>query len=200
LLPYFECYLEIAAVFIQRFLAEPWLGNTSLYNWGLLFTCIKPTINLWESGVIVSRIVNSKCLEDPQFLRLRVRFWTVAFAFSDYIWSLVRLTCVSVSIRLVATSNRLGLDKYLFCLNCFSSSSSCWLVKAVRGLLVFPRRACWGPQPATKTLMLILYFVIYFPLNFVSQSLIALYKYSVTSEQPVVDIRNYRYPHLRNWG
>jgi len=168
------------------------MGNTALNKWGRLFTRIMPILSLWKSCVIVSRIINSKCLDDPQCLRLRVRFSTVAFAFSDYIWVLVRLTCVSVSIRLVATSNRLGLDKYLFCLNCFSSSSSCWLVKAVRGLLVFPRRACWGPQPATKTLMLTPNFIIHFPLNFVSQSLIALCKHRVISEQPVVDIRNSR--------
>jgi len=155
-------------------------------------------LSLWESCVIVSRIINSRFWENPQCLRLNVRFSTVAFAFSDYIWALVRLTCVSVSIRLVATSNRLGLDKYLFCLNCFSSSSSCWLVKAVRGLLVFPRRACWGPQPATKTPKLAPYFIIYFPLNFVSQSLIALCKHRVISERPVLDIRNSRYPHLSN--
>lgn len=43
------------------------------------------------------------------------------------------LTWVSVSIRLVATSKRLGRVRYLFVLNWFSSSSSCWLVKAVRG-------------------------------------------------------------------
>lgn len=51
-------------------------------------------------------------------------------------------TWVSVSIRFVATSNLLGLDKYLFCLNCFSNSRSCWLVNAVLGLLVFPSKAC----------------------------------------------------------
>lgn len=56
------------------------------------------------------------------------------------------LTCVSVSIKLVATSNLLGLDKYLFCLNCRSSSKSCWLVKAVRGLLVLPNSAVGPPE------------------------------------------------------
>lgn len=56
-------------------------------------------------------------------------------------------TCVSVSINEVATSNLFGLLRYLFCLNCFSNSSSCCDVKAVLGLLVFPRRACWAAQP-----------------------------------------------------
>lgn len=55
------------------------------------------------------------------------------------------LTCVSVSMREVATSKRLGLDKYLLSLNWFSSSSSCWLVKAVRGLRHFPNKPDWGP-------------------------------------------------------
>lgn len=50
------------------------------------------------------------------------------------------LTCVSVSMREVATSKRLGLDRYLLSLNWFSNSSSCWLVKAVRGLRHFPSR------------------------------------------------------------
>lgn len=54
-----------------------------------------------------------------------------------------------MSIKLVATSNRFGLDKYLFCRNCFSSSKSCWLVNAVRGLLVFPSNEC-GCAPATS--------------------------------------------------
>lgn len=35
------------------------------------------------------------------------------------------LTCVSVSMSEVATSKRLGLDRYLLSLNWFSSSSSC---------------------------------------------------------------------------
>lgn len=47
-------------------------------------------------------------------------------------------TCVSVSISDVATSKRLGLDRYLLSLNWFSSSRSCWLVKAVRGRRHFP--------------------------------------------------------------
>ena len=53
-------------------------------------------------------------------------------------------TCVSVSMREVATSKRLGLDRYLFSLNWFSSSNSCWLVKAVRGRRHFPSRPAWG--------------------------------------------------------
>lgn len=48
------------------------------------------------------------------------------------------LTCVSVSISDVATSKRLGRERYLLSLNCFSSSRSCWLVNAVRGLRHFP--------------------------------------------------------------
>lgn len=38
----------------------------------------------------------------------------------------------------MATSKRLGLDRYLLSLNWFSSSRSCWLVKAVRGRRHFP--------------------------------------------------------------
>ena len=51
-------------------------------------------------------------------------------------WTLY-FTCVSVRQRSVATSNRFGLDKYLFSLNCRSSSSSCCEVKAVLGRLLF---------------------------------------------------------------
>lgn len=64
-----------------------------------------------------------------------------------------KLTCVSVNMREVATSNLLGLDKYLFCRNCRSSSSSCCDVNAVRGRLVFPNNAAEGPpgaQPEKK--------------------------------------------------
>ena len=57
----------------------------------------------------------------------------------------LKFTWVSVKQRPVATSNLLGRDRYLFSLNCFSSSSNCWLVKAVRGLRVFPSSVCWGP-------------------------------------------------------
>lgn len=38
----------------------------------------------------------------------------------------------------MATSKRLGLDRYLLSLNWFSSSRSCWLVNAVRGRRHFP--------------------------------------------------------------
>ena len=41
-------------------------------------------------------------------------------------------------MRLVATSNRFGRDKYLFCLKWFSNSKSCCDVKAVRGRRVLP--------------------------------------------------------------
>lgn len=51
-----------------------------------------------------------------------------------------QLTWVSVSISDVATSKRLGRDRYLLSLNWCSSSRSCWLVKAVRGRRHFPRR------------------------------------------------------------
>lgn len=61
------------------------------------------------------------------------------------------LTWVSVSMRLVATSNLFGRERYLFCLNCFSSSRSCWDVNAVLGRLVFPSNACPGPQPTKQT-------------------------------------------------
>ena len=43
-------------------------------------------------------------------------------------------TCVSVNSSEVATSNLFGLDRYLFCLKCFSNSKSCLLVNAVLGL------------------------------------------------------------------
>lgn len=57
------------------------------------------------------------------------------------------LTWVSVSMSAVATSKRLGLDRYLLSLNWFSNSSSCWLVKAVLGLLHFPSKpAEAGPE------------------------------------------------------
>lgn len=65
------------------------------------------------------------------------------------------LTCVSVNIKFVATSNLFGLDKYLFCLNCFSNSNNCWDVKAVLGLLVFPNKACPGPQPKKRRKLII---------------------------------------------
>lgn len=45
-----------------------------------------------------------------------------------------------MSISEVATSKRLGRDRYLLSLNWCSSSSSCWLVKAVRGRRHFPSR------------------------------------------------------------
>ena len=45
------------------------------------------------------------------------------------------LTCVSLSIRAVATSNRFDLDKYLLSLNCLSNSTSCCEVNAVLGRL-----------------------------------------------------------------
>lgn len=60
------------------------------------------------------------------------------------------LTCVSVSIKLVATSNLFGLDRYLFCLNCFSNSNNCWDVNAVLGLRVLPINACPGPHPLNQ--------------------------------------------------
>lgn len=74
--------------------------------------------------------------------------WMIFFSLNlkwSMIMIMVSLTCVSVSMREVATSKRLGLDRYLLSLNWFSSSSSCWLVKAVRGLRHFPNRPDWGP-------------------------------------------------------
>lgn len=53
-------------------------------------------------------------------------------------------TCVSVSIKDVATSKRFGRDRYLFSLNWCSSSRSCWLVNAVLGLLHFPSKFDWA--------------------------------------------------------
>lgn len=54
----------------------------------------------------------------------------------------ILLACVSDRCKQLATSNRFGRDKYLLCLNCFSSSSNCCDVNAVRGLLVLPSIAC----------------------------------------------------------
>lgn len=84
-------------------------------------------------------------------------FWFARIIFTKNVCGYyLHLTWVSVNIRLVATSNLFGLDRYLFCLNCFSSSNSCWEVKAVRGLLVFPKRA-WLPglHPVTIIKLLI---------------------------------------------
>ncbi|TNN88771.1 hypothetical protein EYF80_001103 [Liparis tanakae] len=53
---------------------------------------------------------------------------------------------VSVSMSKVATSKRLGLDRYLLSLNWFSNSISCWLVKAVLGLRHFPNKPAWSPS------------------------------------------------------
>ena len=47
---------------------------------------------------------------------------------------------------MVATSYRLGLDRYLLSLNCFSSSSSCCDVNAVRGLRFLPNSECWNSE------------------------------------------------------
>lgn len=55
---------------------------------------------------------------------------------------LCRITCVSDSSKLLATSYRFGLDKYLLTLNCFSNSSSCWDVNAVRGRRFLPYTVC----------------------------------------------------------
>lgn len=57
------------------------------------------------------------------------------------------LACVSDKCKQLATSKRFGLDKYLLCLNCFSSSNSCWDVNAVRGRLVLPNIACCICRP-----------------------------------------------------
>lgn len=51
----------------------------------------------------------------------------------------------------VATSKRLGLDRYLLSLNWFSNSSSCWLVKAVLGLRHFPNKPTWAGAERGKT-------------------------------------------------
>lgn len=60
------------------------------------------------------------------------------------------LTCVSVSISEVATSKRLGLERYLLSLNWFSNSSSCWLVNAVLGLRHFPNKPAWAVRGEEK--------------------------------------------------
>ena len=51
------------------------------------------------------------------------------------------ITIINIAIINITISAN-HLDKYLLSLNCFSSSSSCWEVKAVRGRRVFPRREC----------------------------------------------------------
>ena len=61
------------------------------------------------------------------------------------IFNFGNLTWVSVRHSKVATSNRFGLERYLFILNWRSNSSSCCDVKAVRG-----RRLFDDPTPATK--------------------------------------------------
>lgn len=59
----------------------------------------------------------------------------------------VLLAWVSDKCRQLATSKRFGRDKYLLCLNCFSNSSNCCDVNAVRGRRVLPSIACcmWRP-------------------------------------------------------
>lgn len=47
-------------------------------------------------------------------------------------------------MSVVATSNLLGLDRYLFILNCLSSSSNCWEVNAVLGRRVLPISEFWA--------------------------------------------------------
>ena len=60
-------------------------------------------------------------------------------------WANYFITWVSVRQSNVATSNRFGLERYLFILNWRSSSSNCCDVKAVRGRRLFDE-----PTPATK--------------------------------------------------
>ena len=69
----------------------------------------------------------------PQNWRRHAHNITITASFLSLLF-----TCVSVSMRLVATSNRFGRDKYLFCLKWFSNSKSCCDVKAVRGRRVLP--------------------------------------------------------------
>lgn len=73
---------------------------------------------------------------------------TVIYLFFSFTLKIdILLACVSDKCRQLATSNRFGRDKYLLCLNCFSNSSNCCDVNAVRGRLVFPNIACgiWSP-------------------------------------------------------
>lgn len=62
----------------------------------------------------------------------------------------ILLTWVSVNINELATSYLFGRDRYLLWRNCFSSSSNCWLVKAVRGLRVLPSKAWPGGWPVAE--------------------------------------------------
>ena len=64
------------------------------------------------------------------------------------------LTWVSVSIKLVATSKRLGRDRYLLALNWFSSSSNCCEVNAVLGRRVLS--STWAPIGAGGTVTLVI--------------------------------------------
>ena len=77
-----------------------------------------------------------------QFFWLSVTFGGNIYFAGDVRLPSSSLTCVSVSMRLVATSNLLGLLRYLFSLKCFSSSSNCCEVKAVLGLRVLPSNGC----------------------------------------------------------
>ena len=76
------------------------------------------------------------------------------FAFNSMaLWPDIR-TCVSDNPKMVATSNRFGLERYLLSLNCLSNSRSCWLVNAVRGRLDFPPKipgcVCAGRRKREK--------------------------------------------------
>ena len=53
---------------------------------------------------------------------IKISYAFLTYLFLTYLFDF--LTCVSVSMRLVATSNRLGLDRYLFSRKCFNRCTS----------------------------------------------------------------------------
>jgi len=200
LLRYFEGYLEIVAIFIQRFLAEPWLGNTVLDNWRRLPICIKPILNLWESCGSVSLIANSKCFREPTWFEVKCLVLNNFFFF--------------FGLYLITRENYLSLGEHKTC--SYLESLGSWQILVLSKLFfqlqqLLTCEGCTRPpclskegmlRAATcnKTLVLTSYPIIYFTLNFVPHSFIAIYKHRLISLQTAVDIRNSRYPNFRNWG
>ena len=102
----------------------------------------KPTVR------VIAILRQSHCPLSFHHIPWKSLFFIRASNISNTFHELSLFTCVSVSMRLVATSNRFGRDKYLFCLKWFSSSRSCCDVKAVRGRLVLPGGS--SPWPGRK--------------------------------------------------
>jgi hypothetical protein len=172
---------------------------TALVKCGLLFTCVKPILILWDSCVIVSRMVISRCLDDSHF----------------EVNGQVHICFLFFGLYLSPRETYLRLSEHKTC-SYFESFGS-WQILVLLKLFfqlkqLLTCEGCTRPpclseegmlRAATcnkKKLMLNPDFIINFPLNFVSQSLFARCKHRVISEQPVVDILNSRYPHLRNCG